>query len=139
MKRKLLTLFLALSLLLALVGGGCKGRALPDGFDTDAVKESAMRVVDLTNAGDYAGVVALLRADLTSAVSAEELKTAWGATLSRVGAFESVKKTVLAGTADQATGESYAVCVVICTHEKGDVQYTLSFDKELMLVGLYLK
>jgi hypothetical protein len=45
----------------------------------------------------------------------------------------------LSGTKDSTTGEEYAVAQVLCAHEDGNVLYTLSFDTELQLVGLYLK
>ena len=46
---------------------------------------------------------------------------------------------MFSGTKDETTGEEYAVVQVMAKHENANLTYTLSFDKDLMLVGLYLK
>ena len=58
-----------------------------------------------------------------------------------VVAGESMKgeKTTFSGTTDKTTGEEYAVAQVSVKHENANLVYTLSFDKDLALVGLYLK
>ncbi len=125
-----------LALLFAL---GCGANSLPEGFSEDAVTARAEEIVQYASAGDYESVVSCLREDLAGALTADQLEEAWSGTYERVGAVESVKSVSLSGTADDSTGEEYAVAQVICRHEKGSVLYTLSFDAELNLVGLYLK
>ncbi|HWQ06557.1 MAG TPA: DUF3887 domain-containing protein [Feifaniaceae bacterium] len=128
-----LTLTIGLSLL------GCAGQPLPEGFDAEEVTARAEEIVGYANDGDYDTIMSCLREDLQSAVTAEELDSGWAPTYESVGAFESIKSVKLLGTADSSTKEEYAVALVTCTHEKGSVLYTLSFDADLNLVGLYLK
>jgi len=128
----------AMLLLLAALSG-CSAKPLPEGFSADDVGTRAEEIVGYASAGDFESVVAQLRSDLSGAVTADQLAEGWRPTYERVGAFESVKRVAFSGTADASTGEEYAVAQLLCSHEKGDVLYTLSFDAELNLVGLYLK
>ena len=128
---------LALTLALGLLG--CAGKALPEGFDADKVTARAEEIVGYANASDYDTIIICLREDLQSAVTADQLKEGWAPTYEAVGAFDSIKSVQLLGTPDPTTKEEYAVALVTCTHEKGSVLYTLSFDADLNLVGLYLK
>lgn len=118
---------------------GCSAAPLPDGFDADEVTARAEEIIGYANAGDYDTIIDNLREDLRDAVTADQLSEGWAPTYERVGAFENIKKVVLSGTTDNTTGEEYAVVQALCVHEDGNVLYTLSFDQDLQLVGLYLK
>ena len=128
---------LALTLVLGLFG--CAGKALPEGFDAEEVGSAAEEIVGLATAGDYDSIIASMRADLQTAITADQLKEGWAATYEKAGAFKSITKTVLSGTEDATTKEAYAVAQVQVKHENANLLYTLSFDKDLALVGLYLK
>ena len=128
-----------LALTLALGLFGCAGKALPEGFDKDEVGSAAEEIVGLATAGDYDSIVAALRSDLQSSITADQLKEGWAATYEKAGAFKSITKTVLSSTTDATTKEEYAVAQVLVKHENANLVYTLSFDKDLALVGLYLK
>ncbi len=128
-----LGLFLCVGLL------GCSAAALPDGFDADQVTKKAAELVQLSTDGDYDAVIAMLRDDLKSQVTADQLKEGWASIYEKAGAFDSITKTVLSGTADKSTGEEYAVAQVLVKHANASLVYTFSFDKDMMLVGLYLK
>lgn len=125
--------------MLGLLMVGCGAAPLPDGFNADEVTARAEEIVGYASEGDYDTIIDNLREDLKDAVTAEQLSEGWAPTYERVGAFESIKKVVLSGTTDSTTSEEYAVAQVLCVHEDGNVLYTLSFDADLQLVGLYLK
>jgi len=129
----------ALALLIAFATLGCSSKGLPDGYDADQVTQKAAEVVRLSTDGDYDAVIAMLRDDLKSQVTADQLREGWAATYEKAGAFEEISKTYLTGTADQTTGEEYAVAQVMVKHADASLLYTLSFDQNLALVGLYLK
>ena len=103
------------------------------------VGTSAEEIVGLATMGDYDSIVASLREDLKASVTADSLKESWGPIFEKAGAFESVTKTVFSGTEDASTKEEYAVVQVLVKHADAKLLYTLSFDKDLALVGLYLK
>ena len=135
--KSIVTAMLILALSLGLIG--CAGTPLPEGFDADEVGTAAEEIVGLATAGDFDSIVASLRDDLKSTITVDQLKEGWAPLYEKAGAFESVSKMVLSGTTDKTTGEADAVAQVMVKHANATLIYTLSFDKDLALVGLYLK
>ena len=132
---------LSVVMILALSMGmiACAGGKLPEGFDKDEVGTSAEQIVGLATEGDYDSIILALRDDLKTSITADQLKEGWAATYEKAGAFKSISKTVFSSAKDKTTGEEYAVVQVMAKHENANLVYTLSFDKNLALVGLYLK
>ena len=130
-----ITLVLALSFALL----GCSAKPLPEGFDADEIGTSAEEIVGLATMGDYASIIGYMRDDLKGSITADQLKEGWAPIYEKAGAFVSITKTALSGASDQTTGEEFAVAQVLVKHESASLVYTLSFDKDMMLVGLYLK
>jgi len=127
-------------LLLLLLSAGCAfSLSLPEGFDKSEVESRAQEVVGIINGQDYDAVVALLRSDLQGQVTAAQLKEAWEGKLSELGSFLEVTNISLLGQKDQNTKEDYATAVLVCKYENGTATFTLSFDSDLALVGLYMK
>jgi hypothetical protein len=118
---------------------GCTANSLPEGFGAEQVTQKAADIVKLSTDGDYDAIIAILRDDLKSQISTDQLRDGWAPTCEKAGAFVEITKTVLSGTADKTTGEEYAVAQVLVKHTDANLLYTLSFDKNLALVGLYLK
>lgn len=139
MKQMKTTIAIMAALILGLSLVGCAGSALPKGFDKDEVGSAAEEIVGLATAGDYDSIVAAMRADLQGSITADQLKEGWASTYENAGAFDSITKIVFSGTSDKTTGEDYAVAQVLVKHADATLLYTLSFDKDLALVGLYLK
>ncbi|MEA5047348.1 MAG: DUF3887 domain-containing protein [Eubacteriales bacterium] len=137
-KRKIVAAVLTLSVVLGAFGCTA-GKPLPDGFDGDAVAKKAGEMATLATNGDYDALIAAMRDDLKDALTADQLRDSWAPVYEKAGAFESVMKTVLSGVADPNSNEEYAVAQVLVKHENASLLYTFSFDKDLMLVGLYLK
>lgn len=129
------TLILALSLSLI----GCAGKPLPEGFDAEEVGTAAEEIVGLATAGDFDSIIAMLREDIRGSVTVDQLKEGWAPAYEKAGAFVSITKTALTGATDKTTGEEYAVAQVLVKHEGASLVYTLSFDKDMALIGLYLK
>lgn len=135
MKRNIL--LLALLLIVALLASGCY--QFPESFDEGEVTEAAHQAVALLSSGDYAGLNAMLREDLRESLDAAALEAEFGPLIAELGAFESVTASATAGTKDKETKEPYAVIVLACAYENGKADYTMYFDEEMALVGLYLK
>lgn len=135
--RKTICTTMAFLVLAALLTGCAASAKLAEGFDKDAVTDRAKEVVEVINTLDYEAVVALLREDLQSQVTAEKLKEGWDGKLSTLGAFTDYSNITVVG---QKSGETdYAVAVVAAKYEKGSAIYTLSFDIDMELAGLYMK
>ena len=135
--KAIVTAMLILVLSFSLIG--CAGAPLPKGFDADEVGTAAEEIVGLATAGDFDSIVASLRDDLKSTITVDQLKEGWAPAYEKAGAFEKITKTSLSGTKDQTTGEEYAVAQVLVKCANASLVYTLSFDKDMMLVGLFLK
>lgn len=140
MKKQIKTILsAALILVLSMSMIGCAANKLPEGFTEEDVGTAAEEIVGLATMGDYDSIILSLRDDLKSGVTADQLREGWASIYEKAGAFDSITKTVFSGTKDETTGEEYAVVQVMAKHENANLTYTLSFDKDLMLVGLYLK
>lgn len=131
-------LLLLLSLVCAGLLSGC-GYDLPDNFEEEAVTERSHQVIDLLNAGDYATVSRMFRADVQESMPAEKLEESLSPIFEKLGEFQSFQASATAGTKDKDTKAEYAVIVVACVYEKGKAQFTMYFDTEMALVGLYIK
>ena len=138
---KLIKTVLSVVMVLALSMGmvACAGGKLPEGFDKDELGSAAEEIVGLATAGDYDSIISALRDDLKSGVTADQLKEGWAPLFEKAGAFDSITKTVFSSTKDKTTSEEYAVVQVMAKHENANLVYTLSFDKNMALVGLFLK
>ena len=138
---KMIKTALSVVMVLALSVGmiACAGGKLPEGFDKDEVGSAAEEIVGLATTGDYDSIINALRDDLKSSITADQLKEGWAPLFEKAGAFDSITKTVFSSTKDKTTGEAYAVVQVLAKHANANLIYTLSFDKDLALVGLYLK
>ena len=135
--KTVLSVVMVLALSMGMIA--CSANKLPEGFVEEDVGTAAEEIVGLATAGDYDSIILSLRDDLKSSVTADQLRETWAATYEKAGAFDSITKTVFSSTKDKTTGEEYAKVQVIAKHENANLTYTLSFDKDLMLVGLYLK
>lgn len=129
---------LPLCLLLALLCA-CSAGKLADAFDEETVKDAAKETVQTINTRNYDAVISLLREDLQDQVTADQLRDAWDKSLSADGAFVEYTSVSVAGTRDKNTDEDYAVAVLACNYENGSQTFTLSFDTDYALVGLYMK
>jgi hypothetical protein len=131
----------AVTMILALGLGafGCTAAKLPEGFDKDEVGTAAEEIVGLATAGDFESIIGAMRDDLKGSITVDQLKEGWGPIYQKAGAFVSITKTALSVISDKNTGEEYAMAQVLVKHENASLVYTLSFDQNLMLVGLYLK
>lgn len=121
---------------------GCAGNgldALDARFDEALIKEQATVVVQLANEGDFEGLCELVRTDVRAQVDAAVLEEAWGSAIEAAGDFVEIKNIRCYGTTDAGTGEAYAVAIVNARYAHAQHVFTLSFDANLELVGLYMK
>lgn len=135
--KKIFSLILAALMLLSLAA--CGSAKLSEEFEEKAVINRAEELVALINTLDYEAVCGELREDLRSALNAEELESAWGEGLQNAGAFVEFSNEAAVSQPSKATGENYAVVVLICKYENAKLTFTISMDAELNIVGMYMK
>jgi hypothetical protein len=117
---------------------GCTSPKLSSAFDEAEVKQAAENVIDLLNRQDSAGLRELFTAQMDAAITDEVLSQIYAA-LAEGGAFESIADMSVAGSTDQSSGAEYAVVVAQAKYELRSFVYTISFDKQMQLAGLYYK
>ena len=135
--KKTAVLLLALAMLVSLAA--CGASKLSDEYVEADVIARAEALVGVINTKDYPAVVAELRDDLEASITAEQLESAWGAALDKAGAFVSFSKEAAAGQKSESSGENYAVVVLVCKYENSTLTYTVSMDRDLEIVGMYMK
>lgn len=127
--------FKLLSMVL-LIGGmivGCSSSKLSDVYDEEEVKTSGVGVIELLNEENYDGLEAKMSEKLKSAASIEELKKVWQPIKETVGEFEKIKKETVVGN------EGLATIALMAKYKNGNVTFTITFNENLELEGLYMK
>lgn len=131
---RVLIVILVMSLLF-----GCSGNKLSDKFDEQEVLDKGKEVVDVINTRQYEDVIALLREDLRSQITADQLVTAWDDQIVAAGEFEKIRNAAIESQEDSVTKEEYVTVVLEAIYAEDTLIYTLSFDEDLMMIGLYMK
>ena len=117
---------------------GCSGNQLSSDFNEEDVKKSAENVIMLINNEDSAGLRELFNTQLNAALTDDVLKQIY-ATIREGGQFEKIENMSVVGTTDKSTNQEYAVVVAIAKYKNKTFTYTISFDKQMKLAGLYYK
>lgn len=130
-----MALLLAASMLLLI---GCSGTKLSGDFDEEKVKAAAQEAIDHLVAGEYEECVALMGEEMQAAISAEALATNMETMAGQKGAFQKYKSSSVVGQKDK-DGTEYAVAVIVAAFEKGNITFTVSFDKEMKMMGFWMK
>ncbi|MPN23109.1 hypothetical protein SDC9_170494 [bioreactor metagenome] len=129
--KKLIAVCLS-ALLCAALLAGCGG-GLSDAYDEEKVVSLAHEVVTDLNNNDYDAVVAMMNDTMKAALPTDKLSEAWAPVSEQLGAFDSFVK--------DATSEkdSIATIVVLAKYANANLTFTISFNTDLQLVGLYMK
>lgn len=127
-----------LILIMFVLLSGC-ANSIPKGFTQEALESKAQSVVSLLQEGNTETVLSLMRSDVAAMITADQLTQVIEAKYASVGAVKETKSFLISDTKDPSTQELYALVIVQVDHEKGRATYTLSFNTNYELVGLYLK
>ena len=113
--------------------------SIPKGFEENRLKDEAQVVVEHLEDVDAAWAIDKMRDDLEVLLKEDELKNILNTKYQAVGALESDLKFTISDVRDPNTNELYALVIVERNYESGKGTYTLSFDINYDLVGLYIK
>lgn len=139
MKKTILIITVVMMLVFMLSACGASSSKLADIYTEEAVISRAEEVVNVINTLDYSAINAELRADLRDRLTAESLETEWDPMLGKAGAFKEYTQTATAGQKSKSTGEDYATVILVCDYEESTLTFTIVMDKDLEIVGMYLK
>ena len=117
----------------------CTNSKLSDKFDEQQVLDKAKAVVDVINTRQYVDVISLLREDLQTQITADQLEIAWDDQINAAGEFDKIKNYAMESKEDSVTKEEYVTVVLEGIYAEDTLIYTLSFDENLDMIGLYMK
>lgn len=132
---KIKYLFLAVLVFLA----SCSSNSIPEGFDEEELTTQAKQIVESLQDARYDQVLAGMREDVQVMLPIETLQEVAEAKFAAVGNFEKYAQIAITDTKDPVTSELYAVVIVVVEYADGKGTFTLTFDKNLSCVGLYIK
>ena len=112
---------------------GCSAGKLSDAYNEDEVKAAAEDVIDKLNDKNYEGILENSSEELKNSLPDNKLQETWESFSKDIGAFDSISKETL------AEKNGYAVAIVNAKYENKKVTFTLSFNKEMKLSGIYMK
>lgn len=137
MQRKWLNLALLGLCLISLSLAACSPSGkLSDAFDVTAVEEAAVEIVELVNNNDGEAIRARGTEELKTALTDEALAPVFDA-INAKGEFKEIARINLSGIKQNNT--EYAVAVVIAKYADGTATFTISFDTDMRLAGLYYR
>lgn len=105
-------------------------------FDENTLNEKAQVVINYINNDNYDKLMNISDELLQKSITHEELNEAINM-LGDLGNFKSITRTYFVEVKDK--GEIMAVGEVVALYENTSVTYTITFDKDMKLIGLYMK
>lgn len=133
------TLSICITALLSLALLVSCAEKLPEGLDNDSVSAAAADTINMLVASEYDKLADTLNAEMITALTkdvatpAKALEDIWQPLTQQLGEFSKIDKTTVGAKS------GYAVAIVLAKFENGDLTFTLSYDKDLKLAGLFMK
>lgn len=124
---KLLLIILCITML-----GGCGAKKLSGAYSEDKLKAASEEIITDLNNGKYDDVVAKSNSNLKEKVPSSKLEEVWS-NFKNYGKYDSISKIAF------QEKDNYAVVVAVAKYEKGNIKFTLSFNENIELVGIYMK
>lgn len=117
---------------------GCSNPKLSSDFNEAEVKQAAEIVITLLNAQDSAGLKDLFISQMDAAITDDVFAQIY-ADLAKGGSFETIENMSVSGSTDKSNGEDFGVVIVQAKYELKTFIYTISFNNQMQLAGLYYK
>ncbi|PKO05863.1 MAG: DUF3887 domain-containing protein [Chloroflexi bacterium HGW-Chloroflexi-3] len=109
----------------------------PD-FNEEDVKLLSQDVVSLLNALDSEGLRTLFTDQMNTAITDDVFVQIYAA-IEGGGKFETIDNITVVGSSDKSTGEEFATAVVTAKYDNKSFTYTITFNKQMQLAGLYYR
>lgn len=135
---KIFSFFTMVAILSMLILTACSTPPLSPDFDEEQVKLVTEDVISLLNAQDTEGLRAVFTEQMKAAIT-DEVFTQIYAAIGEGGAFEEIESMTVIGSTDQSTGEEFATVITRAKYATKTFTYTISFNKDMQVAGLYYK
>lgn len=138
MKKKVLLLICVMMAAIGLCAcGGVK--ELSENFDAATVRAAAEELIGYVNEEDAEGFCSVpMSESMAENMTVESTQQIFDEYLGNKGAFVEYKSITLVEAYDKTVGDC-AVAIVSVKYENMNVQYTISFDIDMKLVGFFFK
>lgn len=139
MKKKTLLLLVLILAMTSLITG-CAKTKLAEGYDKEEIKQIAEEIInEVQLEGAKKVLEERMREDFVDNIDMDTMENTVKDLSSGIGTFVTYSQETIIGRAYEETKEDFAVILVTATYEKGEVNYTITFDNELNIVGFYAK
>lgn len=125
---KVLTMMLCLFMF-----AGCSAGKLSDDYSEDGLKAGAEEVINKLNDKNYSDILENSSDELKNSLPDNKLQEAWEGFSKDIGNYDSISKMTV------AEKNGYGVVIANTKYENKKVTFTLSFNKEMELSGIYMK
>ncbi|OPJ60952.1 DUF3887 domain-containing protein [Clostridium oryzae] len=112
----------------------CGASKLSKNYSEKKLKAGTETVAKNLDEHKYQAIVDSFTPKLRKKLAADQLKQAWEG-LGDVGKYNSISKLFF----QEQKKDQYVTVVAIAKYEKKNIQLTVSFNKDMELVGLYMK
>lgn len=106
-------------------------------FDEAAVQKQAEAVIELLDGGEYDGLRSMAEGKMAELINEEEMENARDNLAADWGEFQKYGSVYLIETTQR--GQHSAVAQMTAVYENISVTYTISFDEDMKLIGLWMK
>lgn len=119
--------------LLGFVMIGCSDKSISEAYDEENLKSDALEVINMLCEGKYSEIVNDMSITMQEEIDDKKLEDVWEPIEDKLGEFKDVSKEVI------TEKDGLAVVVLVGDFENGKAQFTITFNKDGVLEGLYIK
>lgn len=112
---------------------GCSAGKLSDKYNEEDLKNAAEEVITNLNDKNYDDIFEGSSEELKNDLPDNKLKEAWEGFSENIGDYDSISKMTF------AEKNGYAVAIVNVKYTNKKVTFTLSFNSDMRLSGIYMK
>lgn len=112
---------------------GCGAATLSDKYDQEKLKSAVEIIINDFNEEKYDEIINLGSEDLKSQLTADKLKEVWQSINGNLGSYEEISKIAFAEKDGNAT------VVAIAKYKSSKVQFTITFNESMEMIGIFIK
>ncbi|MGL4989542.1 MAG: DUF3887 domain-containing protein [Sarcina sp.] len=112
---------------------GCGGNSLSEKFDEEKLNIENKNVIEWLAEGQFEKVYEIEDTTMQASLDEDKLAEVFEPINQTVGTYKDIEKTVMKEKDGSVTGVS------IANYENGKLQFTINFNEEMKIGGLYVK
>lgn len=121
------------ALLCLTVLAACSAPPLPEGVTEESLGKAATATIEQLNDCDYETLKASMDETMLKAIEEANFNASWDAERETLGAYKGEKSS------QYTSQKGYAIAIVQAEYEQKTLTYTLSYNADLTLAGLFYK